>query len=152
MRIGSGPTCARRREALVVVVCLLGMPVSGACGFSTPERKGSGAVQRFTVNDQTVTIDDSGLEQIRTAVVEHLRKRDDDIGKQLAEELQGAIAVVSPDDSRLGQWALTEYDKGLALVRIPPRSAVNYRFVAKLDRQDGRWTVTDFHQERMMAR
>ena len=131
---------------------LLMISMATACGIVNQDRRGSDTVQTFNVGGQVVTIGTDDLEKIRTAVVDQLRNAADDISKTLADELAGAIAVVGPDDTRLGQWVLTERGNGLALVRIPPRAAVNYMFVARLDRQNGRWLVTNIDQERMMAR
>ncbi len=110
-------------------------------------------MQVFTLGDETIVIDEAQLEAIRKAVAENLATKDEDIYRSLKQELERAIAVISPDDTRLGAWVLTTRDNQLALVRIPPRGAINYIFVAKLARDyQGRWVVTDFFDERMMAR
>lgn len=92
------------------------------------------------------------LEDIRRAVLDNLSLEDDAPHRCLMRELQFAIPVLGPDDSRLGPWVLTERRGQLALVRIPPREAMNYLFVAALAREKGGWIVTDFFEERMQAR
>lgn len=110
-------------------------------------------MQVFALGDKKIIIDEAQLEAIRKAVVERLATEQDDVYRSLRKELEHSIAVVSPDDTRLGAWVLTVRDNQLALVRIPPRSAVNYIFVAKLVRnEEGRWAVTDLFDERMIAR
>jgi hypothetical protein len=110
-------------------------------------------MQVFTFGDKTIVVDEAQLEAIRKAVVARLATEDDDIYRSLKKELEQSIAVVSPEDTRLGAWVLTVRDNQSALIRIPPRSAVNYIFVAKLARDyEGRWVVTDLFDERMMAR
>jgi hypothetical protein len=109
------------------------------------------SVRDFSVGGTTLRIDESDLEQIRQAVVASLEKANAEPHKTLARELAGAIAVLGPDDSRLGAWALVNRDESLALVRVPPRSSVNYIVVATLARRDQRWTVVELFQERMRA-
>jgi hypothetical protein len=99
----------------------------------------------FKSGDKTIVIDEPQLEAIRKAVAARLA----------SEELERSVAVIGPgpEDTRLGAWVLTTRDNQLALVRTPPRSAVNYIFVAKLARDDqGQWAVTDFSTGRMLAR
>ena len=107
----------------------------------------------FTAGGQEIIIDEAQLEAIRRAVLERLASEEGDLYRSLQRDLEHSIAVVGPDDTRLGAWVLTVRDDQLALIRIPPRSKVNYIYVAKLARdEEGRWVVTDFWEERMMAR
>ena len=106
----------------------------------------------FQLPTGTFKIDERELEDIRQAVIRRLAAEKDETSHSLKEELQKAIVILGPEDSRLGPWALTEREGALALVRIPPRSAVNYLFVAKLAREKDRWMVTEFFQEIMTAR
>lgn len=108
-------------------------------------------MREFKLKMETVLVDEQELEAIRKVVMERLASVNDDVCRQLMRELSMAVAIVGPEDSRLGPWALTERDGQLALVRIPPRSGMNYIFVAKLSRQKGHWVVSDFYQERMKA-
>lgn len=108
-------------------------------------------IQVFRIDGRDVKIDAVELEAIRECVAARLAAETDDIYRQLEKELRGSIAVVSPDDTRLGAWALTETDGQLALVRIPPRGRVNHLFEAKLAREGGHWKVTDLAHKVMRA-
>lgn len=108
--------------------------------------------REFRLKNETILIGEAEMEAIREVVVVWLAKEKDDTIRSLKAELQGSIAVIGPNDSRLGPWVLTDREGQLALVRIPPRSAVNYLFVAMLAREEGHWVVVEFFQERMIAR
>ncbi len=103
----------------------------------------------FKVNNQVVKIDGDSLEKIRKVVADELLSSKDEVRHTLGIELAKAVAIIGDEECRLGPWVLTVREDRLALVRIPPRSAMNYIFVAKLSLDHNRWAVTDFYQERM---
>jgi hypothetical protein len=147
---------AASKEAAWLSLCVVVTIVPFASCAESPrtamEQAPMNSAREFRVKGETIRIDEGELEAIRKAVVDLLSTKDDDVHRALREDLQKSIAVVGPEDSRLGPWALTDREDSLALVRIPPRGAINYSFVAKLSREGGRWHVTDFYQERMYAR
>ncbi len=108
-------------------------------------------MREFRLHYETIVITESDMENIRRAVIDRLAREDDDPHRFLKKELEGSIAVLGSEDSRFGPWVLTDRNEQLALVRIPPRGAMNYLFVARLDRHQGHWIVTEFFQERMQA-
>jgi hypothetical protein len=108
-------------------------------------------MREFRINNEKVVISEADLEGIRRAVIERLASEDSEPNRFMKRELEGAIAVIGPEDSRLGRWELTVRDGRLTLVRVPPRDAVNLLFVAVLAKESARWIVKEFSEERMRS-
>ncbi len=109
-------------------------------------------MREFTVGGQTAHITCADLEDIRQVVVDRLSAWNDEARTLMIDELQGAVLVLDPENSRLGPWVLTVRREKLALVRIPPRTTVNCLFVVVLSRENDRWVVNDFFNECLQAR
>lgn len=108
-------------------------------------------MQEFVLNGQRIVISENSLEAIRKVVHDRLADQDGETFALLADEIGRSMAMVGPDESRIGRWVLSERSDGLSLVRIPPRNEVNYIFVSKLHFEDGVWSAETVLQERMSA-
>ncbi|MEO1082194.1 MAG: hypothetical protein AAFY29_21735 [Pseudomonadota bacterium] len=109
-------------------------------------------MREFHIQGEPVEIRESDLEAIRSAVIARLSLEEDELHNALSQELARSIAILGPQDSRLGRWGLTERGGALALVRFPDRDVVNYIFGATLGFRDSRWEVIDLFEERMQGR
>lgn len=139
---------------LITKIFLLTAPslFAGCANQAAINTKSSGEVmQIFRLSTGVFKIDEGELEAIRQAVIEKLASETDMVSHSLKEELQKSIAVISSEDTRIGPWVLSDRNGVLVLIRIPPRSMVNYLFVAKLSREGDHWLVIDFYQERMTS-
>jgi hypothetical protein len=109
-------------------------------------------MRQFFINGQVVLVSESDLEDIRRAVLLKLKEETKAPYPHLQRELENAIPILGPHDSRLGRWALTEKETRLALVRIPSRNDVNYIWVAILRKDGADWVVEKLVEERILAR
>lgn len=144
--------CSARASSCALLSMVLCAYMSGCSMPQAMQPKQAGpSMKEYHVHDQAVRIDEAELERIRSCVLRALAPYDDE-RKALREELQRSIAIVGPDEVRLGAWVLTERDGSLVLVWHSPRAAINHAFVAILDRRDGEWHVVELREERMLAR
>lgn len=155
--IPSSGSHARRPGCLAVRFGVAVGAVAAMCLWSGCNQRGvppannqqPSYMREFRLKNEKVVIGEADLEGMRRAVIERLATEDSEPNRFMIRELEGAIAVIGPEDSRLGCWELTVRDGRLALVRVPPRGVMNLLFVAVLANESARWKVTEFSEERM---
>lgn len=108
----------------------------------------------FEVGGEKLVVRERDLDDIRQAVVAHLRQSGEEFRDEFVAELEQAPRFIDEDGvGRVGGWLLERRGEELRLVRHPPeRGAVMFLFYATLAREGGRWKVTEFAYERVRGR